>query len=66
MQMSTKSITKADCEAYLETLKGLKTLVDMQQTLILQAIGRIDKSAAGGKSKSRSAGRGRTKKRKDK
>ena len=43
--MSAKSITKSRRKACLETLKGLQTLVEMQQMLILQAIGQIGQPA---------------------
>ena len=43
--MPAKSITKSHREACLETLKGLQTLVEMQQMLILQAIGQIGQPA---------------------
>ena len=39
--MSAKSITKSRRKACLETLKGLQTLVEMQQMLILQAIAQL-------------------------
>jgi len=39
--MPAKSTTKSQRQACLETLKGLQTLVEMQQMLILQAIGQI-------------------------
>ena len=41
MQMPAKTIEKSDRQACLETLKGLQTLVEMQQMLILQAIGQL-------------------------
>jgi len=43
--MPVKSATKSHREACLETLKGLQTLVEMQQMLILQAIGQIGQTA---------------------
>jgi len=43
--MPVKSTTKSRREACLETLKGLQTLVEMQQMLILQAIGQIGQTA---------------------
>ena len=43
--MPAKSITKSHRETYLETLKGLQTLVEMQQVLILQAIGQLGQPA---------------------
>ena len=52
--MPAKSITKSHRETYLETLKGLQTLVEMQQMLILQAIGQLGQPAAPPKRKPRS------------
>jgi len=43
--MPAKSITKSQRQACLETLKGLQTLVEMQQMLILQAIGQLGQLA---------------------
>ena len=40
--MPTKNIAKTDRDMYLETLQGLQTLVQMQQVLIMEAIGRLD------------------------
>jgi len=52
--MPAKNITKSHSEACLETLKGLQTLVEMQQLLILQAIGQLSLPVgAAQKSKSR-------------
>jgi hypothetical protein len=60
MQMPTKTIEKSDREACLETLKGLQTLVEMQQMLILQAIGQLSQpSNPTQKPKPRSASRRR-------
>ena len=54
--MPAKSITKSHREACLETLKGLQTLVEMQQMLIFQAIEQLGQPAAAPrKPKSRSA-----------
>jgi len=54
--MAAKRIKKSHRGAYLETLKGLQTLVEMQQMLILQAIGQLEQPAgAPRKPKSRSA-----------
>ena len=54
--MPAKSTTKSHRETYLETLKGLRTLVEMQQVLIVQAIGQLGQPAAAPKKpKSRSA-----------
>ena len=39
--MPAKNTTKSHRQDCLETLKGLQTLVDMQQMLILQAIGQL-------------------------
>ncbi len=56
--MPAKSITKSHREAYLETLKGLQTLVEMQHVLILQAIEQLGQPAGPlQKPKSRSAAR---------
>jgi len=41
-QMPAKKTAKDYREACLETLRGLRTLVEMQQTLILQAIEQLD------------------------
>jgi hypothetical protein len=52
--MPAKTITKPQRQACLETLKGLQTLVEMQQMLILQAIGQLSlPTGAAQKSKSR-------------
>ncbi|MDP6546970.1 MAG: hypothetical protein QGH60_23590 [Phycisphaerae bacterium] len=54
--MPAKNTTKSHHEACLETLKGLQTLVEMQQMLILQAIGQLGLPAGAlQKPKSRSA-----------
>ena len=58
--MPAKSIRKSHREVCLETLKGLQTLVEMQQVLIAQAIGQLGQPAgAPRKPKSRSAARKR-------
>jgi hypothetical protein len=44
--MPAKSITKSQSEIYLDTLKGLQTLLEMQQMLIVQAIGQLGESPA--------------------
>ena len=59
--MPARDITKTTQEAYLETLKGLRTLVEMQQMLIAEAIGRFDKPIGAVKiTKPRSSSRKKT------
>jgi hypothetical protein len=59
--MPAKTITKSERQACLETLKGLQTLVEMQQVLILQAIGQFGQPAGPQqRPKPRSAARGKT------
>gem|GEM_PF-2246198 len=53
--MPAKSTTKSQRKACLDTLRGLQTLVEMQQMLILQAIGQLSQpDSTPRKSKSRS------------
>jgi hypothetical protein len=47
--MPTKNLTKAHRKTCLETLQGLQTLVEMQQMLIVEAIGQLDKPDGAGK-----------------
>jgi hypothetical protein len=54
--MPARKTTKDCREVCLETLKGLRTLVEMQQVLILQAIEQLDNAKPGstGRKKNRS------------
>ncbi|MBT3200897.1 MAG: hypothetical protein HN350_13390 [Phycisphaerales bacterium] len=40
--MNVKNLTKTNGKTCLETLKGLQTLVEMQQMLIAEALERLD------------------------
>lgn len=62
-QMSAKSVTKSNREVYLDTLQGLQTLIEMQQTLILQAIDQLDKPLAASKESKSRSGSGRKRRR---
>ena len=43
--MTIKKLTKTNGKTCLETLKGLQTLVEMQQMLITEALGRLDQQS---------------------